>query len=50
MTFKFILESQLIEGKYAFVTVKDCKDMDDAINHILSEFPCHIIDRITKVK
>ena len=33
MTFKFTLESQLEEGRFTFVTVEDCKDMDDAINH-----------------
>lgn len=49
MTFKFTLESQLNEGKFTFVTVEDCKDRDDAINHIHSEFPFHIIDQITEV-
>ena len=49
MTFKFTLESQLNEGKFTFVTVEDCKDMDDAINHIHSEFPFHTIDKVTKV-
>lgn len=49
MTFKFTLESQLSEGKFTFVTVEDCKDMDDAINHIHSEFPTHIIDQIMEV-
>ena len=49
MTFKFILESQLNEGKFTFVTVEDCIDMDDAINHIHCEFPTHTIDQITEV-
>ena len=49
MTFKFTLESQRNEGKFTFVTVEDCKDMVDAINHILDEFPFHTIDKVTKV-
>ena len=49
MTFKFTLESQLNEGKFTFVTVEDCIDMDDAINHIQSEFPSHTIDQIFKI-
>ena len=50
MTFKFTLESLVFAGKFTFVTVEDCKDRDDAINRIHSEFPFHIIDQITKVK
>lgn len=49
MTFKFTLESQLEEGKFTFVTVEDCKDMDDAINHIHSEFPNHTIEFINEI-
>lgn len=49
MTFKFTLESQRNEGKFTFVTVEDCKDMDDAINHIHSEFPFHTIEYVAKV-
>ncbi len=48
MTFKFILEKD--EGKFTFVTVEDCIDIDDAINHIHSEFPSHTIDNISEVK
>ena len=48
MTFKFILEQD--EGKFTFVTVEDCIDMDDAINHIAIEFPSHTIDSIREVK
>ena len=50
MTFKFTLESQLNEGKFTFVTVEDCTDIDDAINHIHREFPAHTIDNISEVK
>ncbi len=49
MTFKFTLESQLNEGKFTFVTVEDCINMDDAIDHIHSEFPSHTIDQIFKI-
>ena len=49
MTFKFILESRLSEGKFTFVTVEDCTNMEDAVNHIHSEFPNHTIEKVTKV-
>ncbi len=48
MTFKFILEDNWT-NKVSFVTVEDCVDMDDAINHIHTEFPSHTIDQITEV-
>ena len=49
MTFKFILESQLNEGKFTFVTVEDCWDLRDACNHIRTEFPDNTIVQFTKV-
>ena len=49
MTFKFTLESNLNEGKFTFVTVEDCIDMDDAINHIHREFPADTIDHINEI-
>ena len=49
MTFKFILEDNWT-SKWTFVTVEDCIDMDDAINHIHREFPSHTIDNIKEVK
>jgi hypothetical protein len=49
MTFKFILEDNWT-SKMTFVTVENCIDMDDAINHIHSEFPSHTIDNIKEVK
>ncbi len=49
MTFKFILEDNWTQ-KWTFVTVEDCIDIDDAINHIHSEFPSHTIDNISEVK
>ena len=49
MTFKFTLEDNNKEGAFTFVTVEDCIDMDDAINHIHSEFPNHTIDHINQI-
>lgn len=46
MTFKFTLESLHDEGKFTFVTVEDCGDIDDAINHIHRGFPAHTIEHI----
>ena len=46
MTFKFTLEDNLT-GKFKFVTVEDCIDMEDAVNHIHREFPSHTIEYIT---
>ena len=48
MTFKFILQDQWTD-KFTFVTVEDCTDMDDAINHIHGEFPSHTIEQIKEV-
>ena len=50
MTFKFILESQLSEGKYAFVTVTGCRDLEDAVNHIHANYKHQTIEKVTKVK
>ena len=50
MTFKFILEDNNSEGKFTFVTVEECIDQEDAINHIHNEFPSHTIDQFTEVK
>ena len=47
MTFKFTLEGD--EGKFTFVTVEDCTDMEDAINHIHREFPAHTIEHINEI-
>tara|TARA_R110002020_G_C16305401_1_gene773434 strand:+ start:2148 stop:2321 length:174 start_codon:yes stop_codon:yes gene_type:complete len=49
MIFKFTLEDNNKEGAFTFVTVEDCIDMDDAINHIHSEFPDHTIEHINKI-
>ena len=49
MTFDVILEDNWTNHLW-FVTVEDCKDRDDLINHIHSEFPSHTIDNIREVK
>ena len=48
MNFKVILEHWQTHQPM-FVTVEDCKDMDDLINHIHAEFPSHTIDQIKEV-
>ena len=48
MTFKFTLELGNT-GKFTFVTVEECIDMEDAINHIKKEFPDHTIDQISEI-
>ena len=50
MAFKFILESIDNWGKFSFVTVEDCTDLDDAIDHVKREFPDFTIDQITQVQ
>jgi len=49
MTFKFTLEDNNKEGAFTFVTVEDCTDMNDAINHIHTEFPSHTIEHINQI-
>jgi len=49
MTFNVILENNWT-NKLAFVTVEECKDMDDLIDHIHTEFPSHTIEQIKEVK
>ena len=46
MTFKLILSRLDNPDKFAFVTVEECVDMDDCINHIKGEFPEHQIESI----
>lgn len=48
MTFKVILQDQWTD-KFTFVTVEDCKDMDELINHVHDEFPTHTIEQIKEV-
>ena len=44
MTFKLILSRLDNPGKFAFITVEECVDMDDCINHVKGEFPEHQIE------
>ena len=46
MTFDVILEDQWT-NKLTFVTVEECVDIDDCINHIHEHFPSHTIEKIT---
>jgi len=49
MNFSVILEDNWT-NKLTFVTVEECKDMDDLINHIHVEFPSHTIHTIGQIK
>ncbi len=46
MTFSVILE-EWDTNKLTFVTIEECIDMDDCINHIHKHFPSHTIEQIT---
>lgn len=48
-TFKVILEHKVTQ-KLMFVTVEECNDIDDCIDHILSTAPDFQIESITEVK
>ena len=44
-TFKFILQDNWTD-RFTFVTVDQCIDIDDAVDHVKKEFPSHTIDQI----
>lgn len=48
MTYRVILEHYMTQ-QIKFVTVEDCTDIDDAIDHCIHEFPGFSIDTITEV-
>jgi hypothetical protein len=48
MTFDVILE-HFMDQTLSFVTVEDCKDMSDCIDHINSEFSGWNIEQIKEV-
>ena len=48
MTFKLILSNLDNPDKFTFITVEECVDMDDCINHVKDEFPDHQIESIRK--
>ena len=47
MTFNVILEDT--RQQPVFITVEDCKDIDDLISHVHAEFTGHTIEQITPV-
>ncbi len=49
LTFKLILEHP-ITNKLVFLTVEECIDIDDCINHVHREHPGFDIEQITLVK
>ncbi len=48
MTFNVTLQDWWTD-KFTFVTVEDCKDRDELIEHIICEFPSHTIEQIKEV-
>ena len=49
LTFSFILE-HAVTHKLAFLTIEECIDMDDCINHIHRENPGFNIEQIRQVE
>ena len=49
MTFRVTLDDADNRGKFTFVTIEDCIDMEDCVNHIHTHFPNMIIDVIAEV-
>lgn len=48
-TFSVILEHK-VTGKLRFITVEECIDMDDCINHIMETAPNFQIEKIELVQ
>ena len=48
MNFKVILEHKVTQ-KLMFITVEDCEDMDDCIDHILQTAPDFQLEQITPI-
>jgi len=48
MTFDVILEDQWT-NKLVFVTIEECIDLEDCVNHIHAEIPSHTIEQIKEV-
>ena len=46
MSFRTILEHNTIEGKFAFVNVGECKDMDECIDYLQRWYPDYSIEEI----
>jgi hypothetical protein len=49
MTFKVILEHKEQPGQFQFITVEECIDADDCINHIHETQPSWTIDKIERL-
>ncbi len=45
LTFDVILEDQWTK-KLRFVSIEECVNVEDCINHIYEHFPCHTIEQI----
>lgn len=50
MSFRTILEHKSIEGKFAFVNVGDCKDLEDCVNYLHKFYPDYTIEEIKPIK
>ena len=49
MEFKFTLERTESPGKFAFVTVEDAVDLEDAVNAIHQDFPGFTIESFREI-
>lgn len=49
MTFKVILEHKEQPGQFQFITVEECIDVQDCINHIHETQPSWKIDKIERL-
>jgi len=49
MKFNVILEDRQKPGFFKFVTVEDCVDMDDCIEHLFESEPDFKIEKISSV-
>ena len=49
MTFKLILEHKEQPGQFQFITVEECIDVQDCINHIHETQPSWKIDKIERL-
>ena len=48
-SFKVTLENQNNPGRFKFITVDECKDMDECIDHIWNTEPGWTIDAIKQL-
>ena len=50
MEFEFTLERTKSPGKFAFVTVEDAIDLEDAVNAIQQDFPGFTIESFREIE